>query len=133
MGFVNFRRSNFLPNVARNVVTLDGVNNSLLVNSTSESEDIIVLKDAKRGSSTRDTHIRYELPLIFLGVVHFAVAVDLIAYKCADDVNKVLDGANGMIGVGIVHVTDLVEDSKKIIVSIEIFQINTHVLNVPAC
>lgn len=44
---VNLWRRNFLPDIARDVIALDGIHDSFLVNPASESEDIVVLKDAK--------------------------------------------------------------------------------------
>lgn len=38
-----------------------------------------------------------------------------------------------MISVGVVHVAHLVQDSKKIIVSVAILQVHTHVLHKTAC
>lgn len=63
-------------------------------------------------------------------VVYFAVAVDLVSHEGSNDINEVLDGANRVIGVRVVHVAHLVQDSKKIIVSIAVLQIDTHVLHI---
>ena len=130
VGLVAFGSANFLPHISGDVVNFDCVNDALLVDSSSEGEDVVVLKDAKGGSSTRNSHIGDELPLILLGIVNLTVAVHLVADKGANDIDKVLNGANRMIRVGIVHVAHLVQDSKKIIVSVAILQINAHMLDI---
>ena len=45
--FVDFRSCNFLPYVTTDVITLDGIDDAFLIDSTSKGEDVIVLKDAK--------------------------------------------------------------------------------------
>lgn len=45
--FVDFWRCNFLPYVTTDVITLDGIDDAFLIDSTSKGEDVIVLKDAK--------------------------------------------------------------------------------------
>ena len=108
MRLVHFWCRDFLPHVARDVVTLDGIHDSLLIHPAAESEDVIVLKDAKGSSSARNAHVSDELPLVLLRVVHFAVAVDLVAHEGSNDVDEVLNCANRVIGVRVVHVADLV-------------------------
>ena len=130
VGLVDFRGSNFLPDIARDVINFYCVNNSFLIDSSTECKDVIVLKDTKGSSSARDTHIGDEFPLIFLRIIHFTVSIDLIAHKCANHVDEVLDSANRMIGVRIVHVAHLIQDSKKIIVSVTVLEVNAHVLNI---
>ena len=41
---VNLWSADLLPNVARDVIHFDGVDDPLLVNTTAESEDVIVLE-----------------------------------------------------------------------------------------
>ena len=45
VGLVDLWCSNFLPDIARDVINFYCVNNSLLIDSSAECEDIIVLKD----------------------------------------------------------------------------------------
>ena len=130
VGLVDLRSCNFLPDIARYVINFYCVNNSLLIDSSTECEDVIVLKDTKGSSSARHTHISNEFPLILLRIVHFTVSVDLISNKCANHVDEVLDRANRMIGVWIVHVAHLIQDSKKIIVSVTVLEVNAHVLHI---
>lgn len=104
--------ADLLPHVARDVVALNGVNDPLLVNSATESEDVVVFEDTQRSAGARHAHISDQLPFVLLRVVYFAVAVDLVAYEGADDVDEVLDGAYRMICVRVVHVAHLVKDSK---------------------
>ena len=127
---VDFSATNFLPHISGDVINFDCVHDALLVDSSSEGEDVVVLKDAKGGSCAWNSHISDQLPLILLGIVNLTVAVHLVAHKGANDIDEVLNGANRMIRVRIVHVAHLVEDSKKIIVSVAILQIDANMLNI---
>ncbi len=133
LGLVDLGGRDFLPNIARNVINFNSIHDSLLIDSSPESKDVVVLEDAERGASARHAHISDQFPLVFLGVVNFAVAVHLVAHEGADHVDEVLDGADGVVGVRVVHVSHLVQDSKKIIVPIAVLQIHPHMLNITAC
>lgn len=101
---VDLGRSYFLPDVARDVVDLDGVHNPFLVDTTSECKDVVVLEDTEGGSGAGHTHISNKLPFVLLGVVYLTVAINLIANERANDIDKVLDCADRVVCVRVVHV-----------------------------
>ncbi len=90
--FVDLWCINLLPDITRNVVTFNSIDNTLLINPSSKGEDIVVLEDTKTGACARHAHISDQLPLVFLSVIDFAVTIDLVAHKCANHINEVLDG-----------------------------------------
>lgn len=92
--FVDLWCINLLPDITRNVVNFNSIDDALLINPSSEGEDIIVLEDTKTGASARHAHISDQLPLVFLSIVDFTVTVDLVAHKSANHINEVLDGTN---------------------------------------
>lgn len=127
---VDLRSTDLLPNVSRNVIYLDCINNTLLIYSAPKGKDVVVLEDTKGGSSTRHSHISDELPFILLGIVNFTVSVDLVSNKSSNDIDEVLNGADRMICMRVVHVAHGIQDSKEIIVSVAILQIYSHMLHI---
>jgi len=92
--FVDLRSTDLLPNVSRNVIHLDCINNTLLIYSAPKGKDVVVLENTKGGSGTRHSHVSDELPLILLGVVNFTVSVDLVSNECSNDIDEVLNSAD---------------------------------------
>ena len=127
---VDLRGGNLLPDVARNVVNFNSINDSLLIDAPAESEDVVVLEDAEGGSGAGHTHISNELPFVLLRVVHLAVPIDLVAHECANDINEVLNCADRVVGMWVIHVGNWVQDSEEIIVAVAVLQVHTHVLDV---
>ena len=87
-------------------------------------EDVVVLESAERCSSSRDLHLCNHLPLVFLSVIHLTVSIDCVAHKGTHNIDEVLDCANRMICMWVVHVCNLIQDSKKFIISIKSITIN---------
>ena len=119
-----------MPHISRYVIHLNSVHNSLLIHAPTKCEDIVVFEHAQRGTGSRNSHISNELPFVLLSVVNFTITVDLVAHKGSDDVDEVLDCADGVVSVRVVHVGYLVQDSKKVIVSVAILQIDSHMLDI---
>ena len=132
VGLGNLGPADLLPDISRNVVNFDRIDNALLVDPATKCKDVVVLEDAERRASTWDAHVGDELPLVLLGVIDLAVAVHLIAHERSNHIDEVLDGANRMICVWVVHVRNWIKDSKKIIVSVAILQVDAHMLDVAA-
>ena len=128
VGLVHLWAGDLLPQVPRNVVDLDGVNDPLLVDSASESEDVVVLESAERHASSWHSHLGDDLPLVLLGVVDLAVAIDLVSHKGPNDVDEVLDGADRVVCVREDHVSDRVQSPEKVIVSVAVLQVHTSLL-----
>ena len=109
---VNFWSSNFFPGIPRDIVDFNSVHNLLLVNPPTKSENVVVLESAERSSSSRNLHLCNDFPLILLGVIHLTVSVNSVSHESTHNIYEVLYGADRMISVGIVHVSNLIQDSK---------------------
>ena len=129
---VNLGCADLLPHVARDVVHFYRVHDSFLVNSSAKGENVVVFEDSEGSASARHAHISNELPLVLDGVIDLAVAVHLVAHERTNHVDEVLNRADGVVSVRIVHVADLIQDSKKIIVSVAILEIDAHMLDIAA-
>ena len=103
IGLVDLGSGNLLPYIPRNVINFDGVHYSLLIDSSSKCKDVVVLKNSERSARSWNSHICNQFPVILLCVVYLAVSVDLIAHKCSNYIDKVLNRANRMICVWVVH------------------------------
>ena len=86
VALVNHRSLNLLPDIAFNIVTLNGVNNTLLVNSASESKHIVVLKGTERNTGSGYSHLSQDFPLILLTIVLLTVAEHLVVDEGSDDI-----------------------------------------------
>lgn len=113
----------FLPDIFGDVITLDGVHDVLLIDSTSKCEDEVVLERAEGNTRSRNSQAVDLLPLILLDVVDLAEPVDLAVDEGADNVDVALDGAEGVIGVWVNHLGFLIESGKDFIVSVAVFQV----------
>ena len=88
---VDLRVVNFLPNIPRNVVDLNRVNYSLLVNPTSKGKYVVVLERAQRDTSSRYPHFVDGLPFVLLSVVCLTPSIYLVVHECAYHIDKTLD------------------------------------------
>lgn len=82
----------FLPDVLGDVVTLDCINDILLVYTTSEREDVVVLKCTQSNTRSSNSETVNLFPLILLDVIDLTKSVDLAVYEGTDDVDKALNG-----------------------------------------
>lgn len=116
-GFVDEAGWNFLPNVAADVVALNCVNNLLLVNATAKCKNVVVFETAKRDSSARHFEGVNLLPLVFLGVVLLAIAVDDIVHERAHNVDEAVNAADGVVCVRAIHIRHAHKGRKDLIVT----------------
>ena len=93
-GLVHLWSCYLLPDIARDIVHFNGIYDSLLIDSSSKSKNVVVFEDTEGCASARYSHISNKLPLIFLSIINFTVAVNLVANKGSDDINEVLNGAD---------------------------------------
>ena len=84
-------RWDLLPDISRDVVTFNGVNNFLLVNTTTKREHIIVLERTQADSCTGYSHLVDDLPLVLLRVILLALAVDFVVNKSAHNIDEALN------------------------------------------
>mgnify|MGYP007112324709 CR=1 FL=1 len=91
VGLVHLRSSDLLPNVFGDAIALNGVNNVLLINSSSESKDKFILESTQGNTRSCDSETVNLLPFILLNVVHFTESVDLAVNKGSDNVNESFD------------------------------------------
>lgn len=97
------RALNLLPDVLRDVITLDRVDDVLLVDPATECKNEVVFEGAEGDARPSHSQTINLLPLVLLDVVDFAEAKNLTVDECADDVDEAFEGAQGMIGVRIDH------------------------------
>lgn len=81
-----------MPDVLGDVVTLDCINDILLVYTTSEREDVVVLKCTQSNTRSSNSETVNLFPLILLDVIDLTKSVDLAVYEGTDDVDKALNG-----------------------------------------
>lgn len=81
-----------MPDVLGDVVTLDCINDILLVYTTSEREDVVVLKCTQSNTRSSNSETVNLFPLILLDVIDLTKSVDLAIYEGTDDVDKALNG-----------------------------------------
>ena len=104
-----------------------------MVNSPTERENVIVLKSAERDTCSWHTHFSDDLPFVLLGVIDFAVTIHLVSNESANHIDKVLDCADRMVCMRENHVSNRVEGSEKVIVSVAIFEVDSHLLKESTC
>ena len=115
-----------MPNVSFDIVDLDSIYDSFLVDSASKRKHVVVLEGAEADTCAWDAHLCEDFPLVLLGIVLLAVAVYLVVDESADDVEETLDGTNAMICMRIVHRGYLEERPKKFVIPVATFQVHVH-------
>lgn len=98
---------NLLPNISWNVITFNSINNLFLVNTAAKRENVIIFECTETHSGSRNSHWVNLLPLVFLGIVLFTVAVNRIIYISADNINKSIQTNYRVISVLVMHVSNL--------------------------
>jgi hypothetical protein len=82
------RSWNLLPNISRNVVAFDSVDNLLLINTTAKGENIVVFECTETHTSSRNSHRINLFPLVLLSIILLAIAIDRIIDVSAYNINK---------------------------------------------
>jgi hypothetical protein len=92
-----------LPSISLDVVDFDDINDSLLIYSSTEGKNVLVLETAQ--SNTRPRNIEWSdyLPFVLLTVVSLTVTVNLIVDESTYYINERLDCTKTVVGMGIVH------------------------------
>ena len=83
-----------MPDITLDIIALDGVDNALLVYSTSKCKHIVILEGTERDTSSGDSHISEDLPLVLLTVVLLTVAEDLVVDEGSNHVQEALDSTD---------------------------------------
>jgi hypothetical protein len=120
------------PNVSLNVITLHSVHDSLLVNSPSKGEDVLILEGAESNSRSRNVEWGNILPLIFQSIISFTVSVDLVVHKGSHNIDESLDGAQWVVCSGISEWLLLLQQVEQFIISVASVQVLVSSLDVPS-
>ena len=91
---VHLGRSDLLPRIPRDIIHFYRVDDLLLIDTTSECKDVVVLEGTERGARPWNLHLCNNLPLIFLRIVHLTIPIDSVAYKSTHDIDEVLNCAD---------------------------------------
>ena len=113
-----------MPDVLGNIIALNGVNDSFLVDSSSKREDIVVFERAKCHTRSCNSETVDLLPLIFLDVINLTESIDLRIDECAYDVNISFNGTKRMICMWVNHAGLFIEVGEDFIVSPALFQVS---------
>jgi len=127
---VDQRSSDFLPDVTLDVIHFNSINNALLINTTTESEQVLVLEWAQSNASSGHSHVSNLLPFVLLSVVSFAVGINLVVDESTDNIDKPFNSAHTMVCVRIVHIGNSLESSEDFIVTTAILKIHVQSLNI---
>ena len=130
VALVNHGSLDLLPDITFDVVALDGVNDALLVDSTSESEHIVVLEGTERNTGSGDSHLSQDFPFILLTIILFTVSEHLVVDESSNDVKESLDGTDRVISVGVVHASYLEKSSEELVVAVATLEVHIHGLEV---
>ncbi len=121
-----------MPSIALDVVYFNEVDDSLLVYSSSESKKILVLETAKGNTGSGYVERSNHLPLIFLAVVSFAIAIDLIIHECANHIYEGLNCTERMVSMSISHACFLFQSSEQFVVAEAFIQVLVLSLDKPS-
>lgn len=112
-----------MPNVLRDVIALNCVNDVLLVDPSSKGKNVIIFERAESYTGPSNTKAINLLPLILLNIIDLAEAVNLAVDESADDINKALNGAKRVVSVREDHACLFIEVSEDLIVSVALLKI----------
>lgn len=133
LSLVHLGSLDLLPSIPRDVIHLHSVHYLLLVYPSTKSKNVVVFESAKGCTGTGHFHLSDHLPLILLGIIHFTVAIDCVAYEGPHNIDEVLDCADGVIGMRVVHGSNMLKYSKQLIISVAILQVYLVMLHIATC
>jgi hypothetical protein len=106
-GFVHHLGWDLLPHISRYVVAFNCIYDFLLVNSTTESKHVVVLKRTQANTRSWYPHFINHFPFVLLSIILFAVPIHFIIEKRAYYIYKALNRAYRVVCVRKIHVLNL--------------------------